>query len=130
MFMGATNAFTGEAGTGMNVLSGETGQVISNIARYLKKQGLLALTFRDSAEYDRIREDERISLVGLASLAPGKPAECRIRHADGTTETLLLAHSYGASQMKWFRAGSALNLFHDGQTFSRPRRMAQAKREE
>jgi aconitate hydratase len=78
----------------------------------LKKQGLLALTFRDPVDYDRIREDDRISLVGLDSLAPGKPVECRVTHADGTIETLLLAHSFGASQLEWFRKGSALNLFH------------------
>jgi aconitate hydratase len=78
----------------------------------LKKQGLLALTFRDPADYDRIREDDRVSLVGLAALAPGKPVECRIAHADGTSETISLAHSFGASQLEWFRRGSALNLFH------------------
>src|SRR5256714_3290525 len=54
----------------------------------LKKQGLLALTFRDPADYERIREDDRISLVGLDSLAPGKPVECRVTHADGSIETL------------------------------------------
>jgi aconitate hydratase len=161
MFMGATNAFTGETGTGKNVLSGELGQPISRIARSyksqgmkwvvvgdhnygegssrehaalsprllggaaviarsfarihesnLKKQGLLALTFEHPADYDRIREEDRISLVGLADLAPGKPVECRVRHADGTLETLPLRHSFGASQLEWFRAGSALNLFH------------------
>jgi aconitate hydratase len=78
----------------------------------LKKQGLLALTFRDPADYERIREEDRVSLMGLARLAPGKPVECRVQHADGTTETLLLAHSYSAAQLEWFRAGSALNLFH------------------
>jgi aconitate hydratase len=78
----------------------------------LKKQGLLALTFRDPADYDKIREDDRISLVGLADLAPGKPVECRIAHADGTSETVQLSHSFGASQLEWFRRGSALNLFH------------------
>jgi aconitate hydratase len=80
----------------------------------LKKQGLLALTFRDAADYDRIREDDRISLVGLADMAPGRPVECRIAHADGTTDVVLLAHSFGASQLEWFRRGSALNLFHKG----------------
>lgn len=78
----------------------------------LKKQGLLALTFHDAADYDRIREDDRISLVGLAKLAPGKPVVCRIAHADGTSETLMLNHSYSARQLEWFRAGSALNVFH------------------
>jgi aconitate hydratase len=76
----------------------------------LKKQGLLALTFRDAADYERVREDDRVSLVDLAQLAPGKPVECRLSHADGTAETLLLEHSYSAAQLEWFRAGSALNL--------------------
>jgi aconitate hydratase len=76
----------------------------------LKKQGLLALTFRDPADYDRIREDDRISLVGLAELAPGVPVACLVAHADGSTETLSLAHSFSAAQLVWFGAGSALNL--------------------
>jgi aconitate hydratase len=79
----------------------------------LKKQGLLALTFRDAADYERIREDDRISLVGLSELAPGKPLACRVRHADGSAETLLLAHTFSAAQLAWFRAGSALNAMHD-----------------
>ena len=75
----------------------------------LKKQGLLALTFRTAADYDRIREGDRLSLLGLARLAPGRDVECRVEHADGSRETLALAHSYSASQLDWFRAGSALN---------------------
>ena len=78
----------------------------------LKKQGLLALTFQDPAEYDRLREDDRISLVGLSGLAPGRPVECRIAHSDGTSEVLQLNHTFGESQLAWFRLGSALNLFH------------------
>ncbi len=161
MFMGAINAYTGEAGKGKNVISGEAGVGISRIARdykaqsvkwvvvgdsnygegssrehaalsprllgaaaviarsfarihesNLKKQGLLALTLSDPADYDRIREDDRISLVGLQGLAPGTPVECRVTHSDGSTETLHLDHSYSESQLDWFRLGSALNLFH------------------
>ena len=161
MFMGAINAYTGEAGKGKNVVSGEEGVGFSRIARdyqaqgikwvvvgdsnygegssrehaalsprllggaavivrsfarihesNLKKQGLLAFTFPDPADYDRIQEDDRISLVGLNDLAPGKPVECRVRHSDGTSEILLLNHSYGESQIAWFKLGSALNLFH------------------
>ena len=78
----------------------------------LKKQGLLALTFQDTADYDKIREDDRISLVGLADLAPGKPVDCVVSHSDGTRETLHLNHTFGESQLEWFRLGSALNLFH------------------
>ena len=78
----------------------------------LKKQGLLPLTFQDASDYDRIREDDRISLLGLKDLAPGKPVTCVVRHTDGTDERLKLDHSYGESQVEWFRVGSALNLFH------------------
>jgi len=76
----------------------------------LKKQGLLALTFRDPDDYDRIREDDRLSLIGLAAMAPAKPVECRVEHFDGTAELLQLEHSYSARQIEWFRAGSALNV--------------------
>jgi aconitate hydratase len=76
----------------------------------LKKQGLLALTLSDPADYDRIREDDRISLIGLAAMAPGKPIECRVAHADSTREMLALNHSFSTRQLEWFRAGSALNL--------------------
>jgi aconitate hydratase len=82
----------------------------------LKKQGLLALTFQNPDDYGRIREDDRISLVGLAGLTPGRPVTCLLRHVDGATETLALVHSFSAPQLKWFRAGSALNLFHAHQT--------------
>jgi aconitate hydratase len=161
MFMGATNAFNGEAGTGINVLTGAKGEAIGKIARdykahgikwvaigdhnygegssrehaalsprllggaaviarsfarihesNLKKQGLLALTFQDPADYDRIRADDRLSLVGLEEMAPHQPVECRIKHPDGTSETLRLNHTFSASQLEWFRKGSALNLFH------------------
>jgi aconitate hydratase len=76
----------------------------------LKKQGLLGLTFQNAADYSRIQEDDRISLVGLKNMAPGKPVECRIKHINGETETLHLNHSFSAPQIEWFRAGSALNL--------------------
>ena len=159
IFMGAINAFTGEAGKGRNVLNGGKSQPIAKIARdyrargirwivigdrnygegssrehaalsprllggaaviarsfarihesNLKKQGLLALTFRSPADYDRIREDDRVNLVRLAGIAPGEPVAALIRHADGTTESLTLEHSYNARQLEWFRAGSALNV--------------------
>ena len=78
----------------------------------LKKQGLLALTFADPADYERVRADDRLSLVGLADIAPGETVECSIRHADSTIETIRLNHSYTTAQIEWFRAGSALNLLH------------------
>jgi aconitate hydratase len=173
MFMGASNAYTGEAGKGTNVLSGEKNQPIANIARHykskgvkwvvvgdsnygegssrehaalsprllggaavivrsfarihesnLKKQGLLALTFQNPADYDRIREDDRVSLVGLKAMAPGKPVECRVKHLDGATETLRLNHSFSAAQLEWFRKGSALNLFHEAAASAKKRSAA------
>jgi aconitate hydratase len=75
----------------------------------LKKQGLLALTFADAADYDRIRMDDRISLLDLRCLAAHSPVECRLDHADGSSETLTLNHSFTQPQIAWFRAGSALN---------------------
>jgi aconitate hydratase len=162
LLMGGTNAYTGELGKGLNVLTGERSQMISAIARSyqahgvkwvivgdsnygegssrehaaliprllggaaviarsfarihesnLKKQGLLALTFSDPSHYEHIKEDDRLSLVGLSDLAPGKPVTCIVQHADGTSETLSLNHSYAESQLEWFRRGSALNLFHE-----------------
>ena len=161
MFMGAINAYTGEAGKGLNLVSGQREQGFSAIARdykaqavkwvvvgdanygegssrehaalsprllggaaviarsfarihesNLKKQGLLALTFSSPDDYERIREDDRLSLTGLGELAPGRPVQCSVSHSDGTTETLQLNHSYSESQLDWFRLGSALNLFH------------------
>lgn len=76
----------------------------------LKKQGLLPLTFANPADYDLIREDDRISLLGLADLAPGSTVRMVIKHADGTTDEAILTHTFGASQVEWFKAGSALNL--------------------
>jgi aconitate hydratase len=99
-------------------LLGGVAVIVRSFARIhesnLKKQGLLALTFQGAGDYDRIREDDRLSLVGLNALAPGKPVECRVKHADGTSETLKLNHTFSAAQLEWFRKGSALNLFHGG----------------
>jgi aconitate hydratase len=79
----------------------------------LKKQGVLALTFADPADYDRVGERDRISLRGLAGLAAGAPVVAELAHPDGTVETIALRHSYSASQLAWFRAGSALNAARD-----------------
>ena len=76
----------------------------------LKKQGLLALTFESPEDYDRVREGDRVSLLDLASLAPGAPVRAVLHHEDGSAETLSLRHSYTAEQIRWFQAGSALNL--------------------
>jgi aconitate hydratase len=76
----------------------------------LKKQGMLALTFANPADYDKIREEDVVDLLGLTSFAPGKPLTLRLRHAEGTVEECPLAHSYNAEQIGWFKAGSALNI--------------------
>ncbi len=85
----------------------------------LKKQGLLALTFTEAADYERIRQGDRISLLELAALSPGAPVKCLIEHEDGSSETLELRHSYSASQLAWFRAGSALNAAQSATAVSR-----------
>lgn len=76
----------------------------------LKKQGLLPLVFENPADYDKIREDDRISIVGLAALAPGKPVKVILHHADGTEEEISCRHTFSAEQIEWFKAGAALNL--------------------
>lgn len=75
----------------------------------LKKQGLLPLTFSNPADYDKIQPADRISLVGLKDLAPGKPVKCIIKHEDGSTEEISLNHTMNEQQIEWFKAGSALN---------------------
>jgi aconitate hydratase len=76
----------------------------------LKKQGLLALTFADPATYDAIEERDRISIVGLAGLAPGRPVECRIERAGADPIPFACTHTMNEDQLAWFRAGSALNV--------------------
>lgn len=76
----------------------------------LKKQGVLALTFDDPAVYDTIGEDDRISITGLADLAPGSKVTCVITRPDGTTTEFLCNHTMSAEHIEWFRAGSALNV--------------------
>lgn len=75
----------------------------------LKKQGMLALTFVDKADYDRILEKDRLSVIGLKEFAPGRPLQVRVLHEDGTEETFAVQHTYNEQQIAWFRAGSALN---------------------
>ncbi len=158
MFIGAVNAFAEKPGTGVNVLTGEAGQTLPQIARSykasgqgwisvgdenygegssrehaamsprflgaravlvrsfarihetnLKKQGVLPLTFADAADYDKIRQDDRIAISGLTKLAPGTALTVALSHADGTTETFAANHTMSASQIAWFQAGSTLN---------------------
>lgn len=75
----------------------------------LKKQGLLPLTFQNPSDYDKIQPTDRISLLNLKNLAPGKPVECEIKHKDGSVEKILLNHTLNEQQIEWFKAGSALN---------------------
>jgi aconitate hydratase len=79
----------------------------------LKKQGMLPLTFRDAADYDKIRVDDRISITGLDRLAPGAPLTAVIHHADGSNEQIQLDHTLNADQIEWFRSGSALNVLRN-----------------
>ena len=158
MFLGAVNAFTGEAGKGVNPLTGEKGQNFSKIARELKakglgwavigdenygegssrehaamsprflgckvvivrsfariaetnlkKQGILPLTFSKASDYDLIEQDDRVSVTGLAQLAPGKPVTVVITKPGGTAVTIQCLHTLTDEQIGWFKAGSALN---------------------
>ena len=75
----------------------------------LKKQGMLALTFADKDDYKKVREEDKISIVGLKEFAPGKPLTAILYHADGTEESFAVNHTYNELQIKWFKAGAALN---------------------
>jgi aconitate hydratase len=162
MYLGASNAFTGEVGKGLNVLSGQKGQEFSATARdykakgkrwvvigdenfgegssrehaamsprflgastilvrsfarihetNLKKQGILALTFVDKADYERINEEDLVSVKGLKNFAPDTNLTVEIKHQNGNTESFEVQHSFNAEQIQWFKAGSALNLIKD-----------------
>jgi len=161
MFLGANNAFFPEPGKGTDVLTGETGLTMAQIARRykakgigsvvvgdenygegssrehaamsprflnvrvvitkgfarihetnLKKQGILALTFADPKDYEKIEQQDRISVTGLSSLAPGKPVQVTIHKTDGTALTIQANHSITEQQIAWFKAGSALNALN------------------
>ena len=158
MFIGAINAYTGDAGKVKNVFTGEYKSVpevardyksrginwvvvgdenygegssrehaameprflggraiiVKSFARIhetnLKKQGMLPLTFANPSDYDKFKEDDRVSIVGLKDIAPEKQLKLIIKHSDGTTDEIMLNHTMNTAQIKWFRAGSALNL--------------------
>ncbi len=76
----------------------------------LKKQGLLPFTFSNAADWEKIRETDRLDITGLSSIAPGKSVDCTIVHEGGARETIQLAHTMTPQQISWFKAGSALNL--------------------
>ncbi len=75
----------------------------------LKKQGVLPLTFTDPADYEKIRETDRVSITGLGGLAPGKTVHVTVHHEDGATESFEAAHTMSEEQIEWLKAGSALN---------------------
>ncbi|MDB4840736.1 aconitate hydratase [Nitrosopumilus sp.] len=79
----------------------------------LKKQGVLALTFNDPNDYEKILEDDKISLINLDNLEPQKQVTCVITHSDGNKEEVVLNHSYNQSQIQWFKHGSALNVLRN-----------------
>ncbi|WP_447974273.1 aconitate hydratase [Nitrospira sp. Kam-Ns4a] len=158
MFLGATNAFFPELGKGTDVLTGESGLTIAQIARRykaqgigsvvvgdenygegssrehaamsprylgvkvvlvrsfarihetnLKKQGILVLTFADPKDYDQVEQQDRVSVVGLKDLAPGKPVTVILHKPDGREVRIQANHSMTEQQIGWFKAGSALN---------------------
>jgi aconitate hydratase len=76
----------------------------------LKKQGMLGLTFANSADYDKILEDDTFDIVGLTTFTPGKPLQVVIHHKGGLTDTIDVNHTYNAQQIEWFKAGGALNI--------------------
>ena len=161
MFLGANNVFSSEPGKGTDVLTGESGLTMAQIARRykakgvgsivvgdenygegssrehaamsprflnvrvvitksfarihetnLKKQGILALTFADPKDYEKIEQQDRISVTGLSALAPGKPVQVTIHKTDGTALTIQTNHSITEQQIAWFKAGSALNALN------------------
>ncbi len=162
MFLGAINAFTGDAGKTKNIFTGEYKSVpevareykakgigwvvvgdenygegssrehaameprylggkaiiVKSFARIhetnLKKQGMLPLTFADPKDYDKIKEDDRVTIF-VSELAPEKPIKMLVKHSDGTQDEIWLNHTMNASQIEWFKAGSALNLIAQSQ---------------
>ena len=80
----------------------------------LKKQGMLALTFANEADYDKIQEDDTFNFIDLKEFAPNKPLTLQVVHADGSVDNIIANHSYNEGQIGWFVAGSALNLIAAG----------------
>jgi aconitate hydratase len=79
----------------------------------LKKQGMLALTFVNPADYDKIRQDDKVSITDFSNMAPGRNLTVKLDHADGSSDTFEVAHTYNAAQIDWVRAGSALNKIRE-----------------
>jgi aconitate hydratase len=158
MFLGAVNAFRGEAGKTKNQFTGDVAEIASVARDYkarslrwvvvgdenygegssrehaamsprylgaaavlvksfarihetnLKKQGVLPLTFADPADYEKVLEGDKVSVVGLAGLAPGKELDVDLMHLNGKRDRVKVRHTLNAEQVEWFKAGSALNL--------------------
>ena len=93
---------------------GERAVLVRSFARIhetnLKKQGMLALTFADKTDYDKILEDDTLDFINLDQFSMGKPLTLDVFHVDGSSDTIYCNHTYNDSQIKWFKAGSALNL--------------------
>ncbi len=81
----------------------------------LKKQGMLAITFADTADYDKVQEDDKIDILGLTEFAPGKQLTVVLHHADGSQDSFAVNHTYNAQQIEWFKAGGALNIIRKQQ---------------
>jgi aconitate hydratase len=71
---------------------------------------MLALTFANKEDYDKIQEKDSIDIVGLSAFAPGKPLELVLNHADGSSDRIQVNHTYNEQQIEWFKAGGALNI--------------------
>jgi aconitate hydratase len=88
--------------------------VVKSFARIhetnLKKQGMLALTFADKEDYNKVQEDDTIDIVGLTEFTPGKPLTMLLHHRDGSVDNIIVNHTYNESQIEWFKAGGALNV--------------------
>lgn len=82
----------------------------------LKKQGMLALTFDNKADYDKIQEDDTFDIIGLTAFAPNTPLTIVARHADGSSDEIKVNHTYNSQQIDWFKAGGALNIIRQNQS--------------
>ncbi|MBI5729707.1 MAG: hypothetical protein HY963_01085, partial [Ignavibacteriales bacterium] len=94
----------------------------------LKKQGMLPLTFANPSDYDKIQEDDKLSLVGLNEFAPEKQLKLIVKHTDDSTDEIMLNHSFNAGQIEWFKAGGALNLIAASQIKSASVKKAASKK--
>ena len=91
--------------------------VVKSFARIhetnLKKQGMLALTFENPADYDKVRQDDTVDIVDFSEMTPGKPLTVRLSHSDGSVDEFKVLHTYNQAQIDWVRAGSALNKIRE-----------------